>query len=143
MVQRTLVPDAGEVVLESVRAEGRDQFLLVLRSSGERWCCPHCQRASCRVHSHYLRRLSDLPWEGIPVRIQFQGAALFLRQPGVRSESLYRTPAEHAKALRSPNLPIECDHRANCSGTWGSWGSRWSAAGSAIGHTGQRLNIPS
>jgi len=32
--------------------------------------CPECSRTSHRVHSWYQRRLSDLPWEGITVRIE-------------------------------------------------------------------------
>ena len=111
MVQRTLVPDAGEVVLESVQAEGRDQFLLVLRSSGERCCCPQCQCASCRVHSHYLRRLSDLPWEGIPVRIQFKVRRFFCDSPGcvqrIFTERLPNTAKRYARRTCRLNATIE------------------------------------
>jgi len=39
--------------------------------------CPECGRSSRRVHSWYQRRLSDLPWEGIPVRIELRVRRLF------------------------------------------------------------------
>jgi hypothetical protein len=53
MEQKTLVPDAGEVVLESVKAEGRGLLLVMLRASGEQNFCPQCHRSSTCVHSHY------------------------------------------------------------------------------------------
>jgi len=70
MRQRTLVPDAEEVVLQELRVEGRNRLLMVLCSAGEESSCPGCGQRSRRVHSRYARRLSDLPWEGIPVRIE-------------------------------------------------------------------------
>jgi transposase len=77
MGQRTLVPDAGEVVLHELKAIGRDRLVMVLRSTGERSRCPVCDRASGRIHSRYARHLSDLPWEGIPVRIELQVRRFF------------------------------------------------------------------
>ncbi len=65
MGQRTLVPDAGEVVLHELKAIGRDRLVMVLRSAGERSRCPICGRASGRIHSRYVRHLSDLPWRPI------------------------------------------------------------------------------
>jgi hypothetical protein len=35
MGQRTLVPDAGEVVLHELRAVGRTGLVMILRSAGE------------------------------------------------------------------------------------------------------------
>ncbi|HEY6377277.1 MAG TPA: ISL3 family transposase [Edaphobacter sp.] len=77
MGQRTLVPDAGEVVLYELRVIGRDRLVMVLRSAGERSCCPVCLQTSRRVHSRYSRHLSDLPWEGIPVRIELHVRRFF------------------------------------------------------------------
>ena len=67
MGQRTLVPDAGEVVLHELKTDGQKWQVMVLRSAGEEGRCPACGRPSRRVHSRYKRQLSDLPWEGIPV----------------------------------------------------------------------------
>lgn len=77
MGQRTLVPDAGEVVLHELKSIGRDRLVMVLRSAGERSRCPVCGRASGRIHSRYSRHLSDLPWEGIPVRIELHVRRFF------------------------------------------------------------------
>jgi transposase len=77
MEQKTLVPDAGEVELEGVKVGGRGLLLMMLRASGEQSCCPQCHCSSTRIHSYYQRKLSDLPWEGIPVRIQLDVRRFF------------------------------------------------------------------
>jgi transposase len=77
MGQGTLVPDVGEVVLDQLMAEGRSQLVMVLRPAGEGSVCPECQQASRRIHSRYRRRLNDLPWEGIPVRIELRVRRFF------------------------------------------------------------------
>jgi transposase len=77
MERRTLVPDAGEVVLDHLRIEGNCRLVMVLRAAGEACCCPVCQQESRRVHSRYKRRLRDLPWEGIPVRIELRVRRFF------------------------------------------------------------------
>jgi transposase len=77
MGQRTLAPDVGEVVLHELKATGRDRLVMVLRSAGDRSCCPACGRESGRIHSRYSRHLSDLPWEGIPVRIELHVRRFF------------------------------------------------------------------
>ena len=50
---------------------------MVLRAAGEAGCCPVCQLKSRRIHSRYMRRLKDVPWEGIPVRIQLRVRRFF------------------------------------------------------------------
>jgi transposase len=77
MGEHTLVPDAGEVVLDEVRAVGKARLVMVLRSAGEESRCPACAQVSRRVHSRYFRRLSDLPWEGIPLGIELRVRRFF------------------------------------------------------------------
>jgi len=77
MGQRTLVPDAGEVELGELKVEGYGRLVMVLRPAGEESRCPSCGRPSRRLHSRYCRRLSDLPWEGIPVRIELRVRRFF------------------------------------------------------------------
>ena len=77
MGHRTLVPDVGEVVLDQLMVEGRSRLVMVLRPASEGSVCPECQQASRRIHSRYRRRLNDLPWEGIPVRIELRVRRFF------------------------------------------------------------------
>jgi len=84
MARRTLVPDAGEVVLEHLKLDGPDLLVMVLRAAAQSQTCPVCRRGSTRIHSRYLRHLSDLPWQGIPVRIELRARRFFCDTDGCR-----------------------------------------------------------
>lgn len=51
MKQRTLVPDAGEVVLDQLTVEDNCRLVMVLRAKGEMSCCPVCRQESMRIDS--------------------------------------------------------------------------------------------
>jgi transposase len=55
----------------------RGRLIKRLRLAREEIDCPACRRISRRVHSWYQRRLSDLPWLGIPVRIELRVRRFF------------------------------------------------------------------
>jgi transposase len=101
MEQTTLVPNSGEAVLESVKVEGHGLLLMMLRASGEESFCPRCRRLSTRVHSHYHRKLRDLPWEGMPVRIQLHVRRFFCDTEGcgqrIFTERLPNTVRRYAR----------------------------------------------
>ena len=84
MARRTLVPDPGEVVLEHLKLDGPDQPVMVLRAAGKSHCCPICGRRTAKVPSRYRRHLSDLPWQGIPVRIELRVRRFFCVRYGCR-----------------------------------------------------------
>jgi hypothetical protein len=77
MKRRALLPDTGEVVSDQLMVEGDCWLVMVLRAPGEAGCCPVCRKESRRIHSRYKRRLKDLPWEGIPVRIELRVRRFF------------------------------------------------------------------
>src|SRR5579859_1214227 len=45
-----------------------DQFLLSVHVEQDP-CCPECGQVSSSRHSSYVRRLQDLPWQGLTVQI--------------------------------------------------------------------------
>lgn len=53
-----------------------DCVTIVTRSTATRSACPSCGRLSGRVHSHYTRRLADLPWQGRAAAVQLQARRL-------------------------------------------------------------------
>ncbi len=109
MGQRTLVPDAGEVVLHELKAIGRDRLVMVLRSAGARSRCPVCGRQSGRVHSRYSRHLSDLPWEGIPVRIELHVRRFFA---GRRNAASASSPSDcRTRFIVMAAGPVACRRR--------------------------------
>ncbi len=101
MRQSSLVPDSEEVTVESVMSLADGQFLLVLRAASGQGFCPRCQRLSLHIHSHYLRLLSDLPWEGIPVHIQLHVRRFFCRaedcEQAIFTERLPHTVLRYAR----------------------------------------------
>jgi transposase len=101
MGRRTLVPDAGEVVLDQLMVEGQGRLVMVLRPAGEGSVCPECWQASRRIHSRYCRGLNDLPWEGIPVRIELRVRRFFCDTEGcghrIFTEGLPKTVQRYAR----------------------------------------------
>jgi transposase len=85
MCPGTLVPAVAEVELVSL---GRVLGTIEMRLKTCRVCavCPACGTSSRRVHSRYLRRLDDLPWNGVPVVIRLCTRRFFCLEPGCRSK---------------------------------------------------------
>jgi transposase len=104
MRSQTLVPDAGEVTLHELKTDVRGRLVMVLRPVGEESQCPGCGQASRRVHSRYKRQLSDLPWEGVPVKIELRVRRFFCSTDGcsqrIFTERLPRTVGCHARRTR-------------------------------------------
>ena len=76
MVRGTLLPSTSEVELVCLRPRvGLNE--VELRAAKAASCCPVCGTGSRRVHSRYVRKLGDLPWEGIPVSILLQTRRFF------------------------------------------------------------------
>ena len=46
-----------------------DSITIVAQTSPNFGICPVCDTQSKSLHSNYLRRLSDLPWHGVTIRI--------------------------------------------------------------------------
>jgi transposase len=49
-----------------------DQIVVLARRAGRVARCPHCRHRSRQIHSHYERRLGDLPCCGSPVTIRLR-----------------------------------------------------------------------
>ncbi len=75
--------------------------LLCLFVSSARARCPLCSRQSKRVHSRYVRVISDLPWQGIPVKLRLRVRRFFCDNPGcerkIFTERLPTVVAPHAR----------------------------------------------
>ena len=111
MGQRTLLPDAGEVVLDRLQVYDRERLVMVLRPAAEGSRCPTCQRLSHRKHSWYERRLGDLPWEGIPVRIELHVRRFFCDNDGchqnIFTERLRETAPRYARHTARLSIALE------------------------------------
>lgn len=50
----------------------QNSITILAQSSKLFGICPVCQSVSKSLHSHYVRQIADLPWHGVPIRIQLQ-----------------------------------------------------------------------
>jgi len=57
---------AEDMILRNKR---EDHFLLQLTTKSVYGICPDCVQKSYSRHSKYVRKLLDLPWAGIPVKV--------------------------------------------------------------------------
>lgn len=66
----TLLPKAG-LRLENIAVDAESVSLFV-ESACPSVACPVCGRETARLHSHYRRTLTDLPWSGRSVRLSLR-----------------------------------------------------------------------
>ncbi len=91
-----LLPHLAAVIVEEAEIRG-DCVWLLARARTEDAACPRCGCCSGKVHSTYLRRLSDAAIGGRRVRIKLRIRRFFCVNPDCRA----RTFAEQASGLTS------------------------------------------
>jgi transposase len=100
MTQGTLIPNISEVALICLRPKN-GVIQMVLRACRSFSVCPVCGTASGRIHSRYLRKLGDLPWEKLPVLILLQVRKFFCVEGSCRrtifTEQLPGTVARYSR----------------------------------------------
>src|SRR5215207_3445297 len=67
----TLLADPTSIRLEKI-IQHHSSLTLVVTATQPRPECPRCHRPSTRVHSYYTRRVADLPWHGVAVRLELR-----------------------------------------------------------------------
>lgn len=80
MAQTTILPDPSRLHLLGLSADEQAITIQVTTTAPEA-CCPLCHQRSSRVHSHYVRQVADLPWQGIAVRLQLRVRRFFCDHP--------------------------------------------------------------
>jgi transposase len=81
IIQGKLQPSLSEVKLVCLRPKD-GAIQMELQACRSIACCPICGTSSHRIHSRYSRRLGDLPWERIPVRILLSTRKFFCADSG-------------------------------------------------------------
>jgi transposase len=76
----TLLPDPKRLHLEYIVAAA-DVITLVVQTTASAAFCPSCGQGSIRIHSRYHRTVADLPWHGLPVRLQLSCRKFFCDRP--------------------------------------------------------------
>src|ERR1700739_1491697 len=102
-MSRSLSPCPAEVQVERLIAQA-DNIVFVLSAVRGTGVGPGCPQPSSRIHSYYERRLGDLPWNGVPVRIRLRTRRFFCSTPTcthhIFTERLPETTAAHARRPR-------------------------------------------
>jgi len=80
MTGATLLPDPESLKLEELVADDIG-VTMVVRACRPTACCPDCGAIAQRRHSWYRRRLGDLPWQGLAVRISLLTRRWFCDTP--------------------------------------------------------------
>ena len=73
----------GGLVVESTMQEG-DTIVITARAAERRAACPLCGTTARRVHSRYVRSVSDLPCAGRRVRLRIEARRLRCEAPHCR-----------------------------------------------------------
>lgn len=66
-----LLADPTAIRLEKI-IQHSSSLTLVVRATRTEAECPRCHRPSTRVHSYYTRKVADLPWHGVAVRLELR-----------------------------------------------------------------------
>ena len=100
MGHRSLLPDANELCVESLKNES-GRIVLRVSTTRSHAACPLCGNSSGRVHSYYIRSLADLPWNGVPVVVQMRTRRFFCSTgkcgQQIFTERLPNTAISHAR----------------------------------------------
>jgi transposase len=80
MLLRPLLPDHHVLALGDVRLAG-DTIAISVSSTSPSSQCPQCCQSSERIHSHYERKLADLPWQGFAVHVRWHSRKFFCDNP--------------------------------------------------------------
>jgi transposase len=67
----TLLADPTSIRLEKI-IQHPDSLTLVVKATRIQAECPRCHRPSSLVHSYYTRKVADLPWHGVAVKLDLR-----------------------------------------------------------------------
>ena len=97
------LPDSGSLDCDRVVQRG-NQVVVMVSGARSLAACPACGGSSDRVHSQYVRRLADLPWQGLRVEVQWRCRRFFCTNPHCRqqifSERLPEVAEPYARKTR-------------------------------------------
>jgi transposase len=102
-----LLPEVEGLQLEQVEAK-RSCIALTVAMTAPAALCPVCRQPSHRVQSRYLRTIADVPWAGVPVRLQLHVRRFVCGNPECKRTMFCERlgPAIRAYARRTQRLEI-------------------------------------
>jgi len=111
MLIDALLPGRSRLKVQAITVSANS---IVFDAIATEWAavCPQCQYLSARVHSHYLRRLADLPLAKIACRIELTVRRFFCDNPTCARKTFAEQIPDVTKpsARRTPRLADEQRH---------------------------------
>lgn len=105
------LPCQAEFALDDVSYREDGALAIQAHASHSTAGCPSCGRSSYRVHSHYRRRVADLPIQGMPVKFDMTVRRFHCRTTGCRqrifSERFQKTMGHYARETQRRNTTLE------------------------------------
>ena len=122
---RELLPDKQSLKLESIEKDDPNQFILIrVRSIALSTVCPCCSQASKRVHSWYERKLKDLPWHGLNVRIRWTSRRFFCTNTNCHRKIFTERQPAVAAVFSRRTVRLSLAHRSIAIACGGEVGAR-------------------
>ncbi len=88
---KPLFADPNHLHLERISSEP-GLITIIVKTKSTQALCSQRHSLSAHLHSRYVRRLADLPWFGIAVRVEVQAQRLYCRHFG--ADPYPETPEE-------------------------------------------------
>lgn len=95
---RTFLPDKRSLQCDSVAWEV-DRVVIAISSIRSSAACPRCSHSSEHIHSRYVRKLADLPWQGFQVQLHWRCRRFFCTNP----QCIQRIFTERVPELAAPH----------------------------------------
>ncbi len=113
MQVRVLLPDSKSLIVDCIEVdEGNQSVSISVVSAASDGKCPQCQQPSERIHSRYLRHLSDLPWQGLRVRLLWQSRKFFCDSTSccqkIFTERLPEVAATYSRRSERFSIALRC-----------------------------------
>jgi len=113
-----LLPDASKLRLNSVDFHDQQIFLEIVVMQPHAFC-PNCHSVSIRVHSHYVRTITDLPSGGFKAIIQLNIRRFFCdRKTCPQKTFTERIPTVVAHYARKTIRLVQALELTRKSGQW-------------------------
>ena len=88
---RNSLPSSNELVLETI--EEAENGIVFRALTKHLPCCPACSQSRVSYHSHYVKRIRDLPWQGRRVQIHLKTRRFRCRNEECRRKIFAEQPA--------------------------------------------------
>jgi len=121
MLTDILWADESQFSIDKVEMEN-ETIVMLVTATNEKGICPHCQKESESIHSHYQRYPVDLPLAGYAVRLDITVPRFFCDNEGCGATYLCREYVSFNRAIRPSHKTA--GRPTATSGfrvKWGSW----------------------